>query len=321
MDLPVEVLIHIFQNLNHKDLKTVSLVSKFWRSAAEDKSLWRNCNVNIHLKKDFKLLKMLENPRFTALENLSLQGCLNNLSEIKNNHLKQISWLKLKKLSLSKISLQAASPEHFAQVVTEIKTVQLTHLANSTRAHVEALFNSLNSGSCVKNLKLDNWHWFDASEIEPEVVGSALNRLEELEIFSTKLESQHLRCLFRKINEQTNLKVLSFWNQNLSKIDPDILSGAVHRIPISKLCNAQLSANQIERILLRLSDISHLRILDIRNNENSRFVRPELKMDAVMALENFDCDTWPAFETENWSMILRHARYTRGDFDFDFDWV
>ena len=321
MDLPVELLVHIFKNLSHKDLKTVSLVSKFWRMAAEDRSLWKNCNVSIHLKKDFKLLKILENPRFAALENLSLQGCLHKQSEIKDNHLKLISGLELKKLSLSKISLQAATPELFARVITRIETVQLTHLANSSKNHVKEFFNFLNSGSCIKNLKLDNWHWFDASEIEPEIVGTALNTLEELELFSTNLESQHLRCLFRNINDQTNLKMINFWNLNLSKIDPDILSEAVHRIPVTKLCNAQLSANQIERILLRLQDISHLRVLDIRNNENSRFVRPELKMEAVMGLETFDCDTWPAFETENWAMVLRHARYRRGDFDFDFDLV
>merc|ERR1712129_230176 len=313
MDLPIEMLVKIFKNLNHYELKKVLLVSKYWKSAAEDRTLWKNCNVNIHLKKDFKILKILENPRFAALENLTLQGCFHKLSEINDKHLKQISRLKLKHLSMSKISLRAASPDLFAQVVNKVRTVHLTHMANSSKTHVDEFFNLLNSGSSIKSLRLDNWHWFDASEIEPTVVGTALNRLEELEIFSTNLENEHLRCLFRNINDQTNLKSIEFWNLNLSKIDPDILTGAVHKMQIAKLCNAQLSATQIERILLRIADISYLRVLDILNNENSRYVRPELKMDAVMVLETFDCDTWPAFENENWAMILRHARYSRGD--------
>ena len=161
---------------------------------------------------------MLENPRFSALENLSLQGCVHKLSEINNDHLKQISQLKLKHLSMSKISILMTKPELFSQVMNRIETVHLIHMANSTKTHVEEFFNLLNSGSSIKRLRLDNWHWFDATEIEPDVVGTALNKLEQLEIYSTNLENEHLRCLFRKINDKTRLKSVDFWNLNLSNI-------------------------------------------------------------------------------------------------------
>eukprot|EP00092_Neocalanus_flemingeri_P037593 GFUD01040929.1.p1 GENE.GFUD01040929.1~~GFUD01040929.1.p1 ORF type:complete len:129 (-),score=5.95 GFUD01040929.1:34-369(-) len=87
--------------------------------------------------------------------------------------------------------------------------------------------------------------------------------------------------------------MVSFWGLNLSRIDPNILAGAVHKMRVAKVRNAQLTTIQIARILRRVVDISHLRVLDIRDNESTRYVNPDLKRESLRILERFDFDdTW-----------------------------
>ena len=89
MDLPVEILVKIFENLSHKDLKNASLVSKFWKLAAEDRTLWKNCNIILQLNSNFRVLSCLESPRFSALEKLSLQGAYEKFAKIFDEDIKK----------------------------------------------------------------------------------------------------------------------------------------------------------------------------------------------------------------------------------------
>ena len=317
MELPPEIMVKVFENLNFYDLKTAMLVSKYWKAAAEDKTLWKNFNLNMKMTRNFNALKLLESPRFSAVENLSLQGVNHSFSEIQDEHLKLMSKLKVKHLSLYKISVQKTSPDLFSKVLNRIEKVELSHITNFTKMHIKSFFNVLEIGSNIKTLRFDNLADFDASEIDPEIVGISFNKLEVLEMFSTKFDSGHLKCIFGQMNENTNLKLVSFWDQNLSNIDPDFLAEAVHRLQIAKLMNAHLSTVQMERIFRRIGNFSYLRVLDLGMNANMKFVDGRLKMEATMTLEQFDCDTWPAIDTEAWATILRTGKYFVGDFDFD----
>eukprot|EP00092_Neocalanus_flemingeri_P022535 GFUD01024437.1.p1 GENE.GFUD01024437.1~~GFUD01024437.1.p1 ORF type:complete len:333 (+),score=41.31 GFUD01024437.1:81-1079(+) len=312
--LPLEILVQIFRNLCHDDLKIVFLVSKYWKVAAEDKTLWRNFNLNIKLRLHCDAWKLLESERFSLLENLSLEGLYNASDiELDNANLKLISQLKLKHLRLSKISLRKTDPKLFARVLNRMETVDLTNIANSSKDHFEAFFNLFAAGSSrLDKLRLDNWTGFDASEIEPEVVGKAFNQLEELEVNSTKIGEEQLRSLFRNMNGETNLRMVSFWGLNLSRIDPHIFAGAVHKMQVAKVRDAQLTTTQIEQILTRVVDISSLRVLDIRNNEKTRYVNADLKTEALRILESFDYDTWkPSVQQEvsTWKSVCMLVRF------------
>ena len=136
MDLPQEVCVEIFGKLGLEDLKNVLLVSKYWKDAAEVKTLWKNVSLKINLTKDFSAWKLLESPRFLALEDITLKG-VDDFSELQNEHLEPISQLKLKHLSLFQISLLNTEPEVFAQLLNRMESVRLTDIADSSKNHVE----------------------------------------------------------------------------------------------------------------------------------------------------------------------------------------
>ena len=277
MTLPSEVLLQIFQFLGNQDLKAVLLVCKLWNSVGEDPSLWRSFPVTIQLKKDLKGSKIFKNPRirFEDIENLTLKGNF-RCAELKDIHLHQILHLRLNHLSLRNITLYQTSPKLLAKVISTVETVTLCNIHDESRSmsiesHAEELSRCFLASTKIKTIKLYHFHLFN-STLEPALVGRSLNTVEELEISGQNLrEHKYLRCLFENIYSQTNLKSLKICDQDLSHIKPNVLSRAVHRIRIVKLCNAQLSKVQIEKILERTAKHTALAVLDIRDNSEGAF--------------------------------------------------
>ena len=146
------------------------------------------------------------------------------------------------------MSLLNANPEIFAKVLNRMESVRLTNIADSSKNQVEAFFNLLSLGSSIKSLTLDNWNCFDASEIDTEVVSKAFNQLDELTIFSTKVDDEKLRFVFHRINGENKVSFSSFDGLIKIGMDRDILESVVRALEIAEQPSAQLTHAQIDCI-------------------------------------------------------------------------
>ena len=68
--LPPEILQKIFKNLNFTDLKRAILVSKGWKSVAEDPQFWKKIQIVV-APKDFEIVVKI--PRLSLIENMVLR--------------------------------------------------------------------------------------------------------------------------------------------------------------------------------------------------------------------------------------------------------
>ena len=131
-NLPVEVVLNIFNKLSLRDLSSVILVSKLWRDIGLDPGLWKQFALRVKGDNLNMVRAVLANPRFSSMEIVKISDNFwNKLMPDKiQNLVKEISgkfFVRSIFLSLERDVLESPDPEKSKALIGEIPSnVKLT---------------------------------------------------------------------------------------------------------------------------------------------------------------------------------------------------
>ena len=118
-----EILRGIFEYLELSDLKSVTLVCKYWQSVAEEPALWKEFELPLKCKKsENKFFKFFRKSISSKLQILSLYGFAFQLND---SHIKNLLNLDLNCLTIGNIDLFNISDEYLAVVVNNSKRCEI----------------------------------------------------------------------------------------------------------------------------------------------------------------------------------------------------
>jgi len=142
---------------------------------------------------------------FSKLETVSVLGTRywdigSVLTAIKNGG------TKLKSLDLGKQNMQEVDSELFAEAVCKLETA--CFFASEITPHqMKTLFATFNEDCRLKNLDLGG---NVMESLEPELLASAVTKLERCFLLGTEMTGEQINTLLKQVLEQTSLKSLKF---------------------------------------------------------------------------------------------------------------
>ena len=91
----------------------------------------------------------------------------------------------------------------------------------------QAILTAISEEYKLTNLDISN---NDLSVMEPELIASAVSRVDTLNISSTNLRPEQSQAIFTAISEGYKLTNLDFSYNDLSLLEPELLASAVSRV-------------------------------------------------------------------------------------------
>ena len=195
----------------------------------------------------------------------------------------------LKSLDISGVDLSRVDPEILAIAVARLEAVTLsgTRINND---QVVSIFSEMSQNTVMKEIDFKLSSDFILSSVAPEVLASALIRLEEVRAVAFGITDDQAKALFGEMaqnSQNCNLKKLSLYGGDFSAVDPEVLVTAVTNVKEVCLCDSDLGLEQITSIFthvlqgekkLRELDLGHIRGAATNvNQEVVRKVKEKLK--------------------------------------------
>ena len=206
------------------------------------KTKMKSLNLSLNLESvDMKIFDVA----FRNLTKLSLNGLdLLNISQLEQFSENLDKSCKLKNLMLSNIDAQELPPGLLERVVTKVSAVDL-ETVEMTVDQLEQIFHTISTGSsAIKQLGLCDID--DIHEINPETLALGINKLENFgfaNVGDNVFTEDQTKEIFKVMSQGTCLKMLGTtsnlmpleWMDNIDKVDPEILSKAIHNLEEVKL--------------------------------------------------------------------------------------
>ena len=189
-------------------------------------------------------------------------------------------WSQLKSLNLSVNNLSTVDPAVLSTAVNRLEKLDL-NMTKMTSEQVQVLFTTMCQESQLKKLVISN---NNLSTVEPEVLATAVNKLEEVGMWKTHITSEQAQTLFAAIAEGSSLKKLRIGINNLSSIEPAVLIRAVRRLEEVGLYGTQITNEQAETVFAAIAEESPLKKL-ILGFDNLTTIEPAVLATAVCRLE------------------------------------
>ena len=152
---------------------------------------------------------------------------------------------KLKSLDISFIDLSSVDPVLLARAVSKLDSFNV----KGTSLTTEQVQSILADNSKVSQLKNLNISYNNLSSVDPVTLARAVNSLETLDMKSTSLRTQQAESIFGAIVESSQLKTLNMSHNNLSSVNPELLSRAANELDTLILKKTSLTRQQQEFIL------------------------------------------------------------------------
>ena len=283
--LPPEIIIKIFQNLSHRNLKNVVLVSRNWKVMAEDPSLWTWCQVTIQSRIDLKKLNIR---RLQWIENINLADIQPHFLDVLLRRVESLP--KMKRISgLSFKNLECVEPDLLGKIVNKLECAEWCFLTNITSEQAEAAFRYMAERTKLLELKILNIDQ-KLMNINPDVMASALNKLELLWM-SDSVTANQMSSIFNRMSIETKLNSLCLRDVNMTTTEPIVLAKALNRLttflfqrPTNKP-STDLTAHQAQAIFTIMSKGSQLKMLEI-STEQLPSINPSCLAKAINQLED-----------------------------------
>ena len=115
------------------------------------------------------------------------------------------------------------------------------------------------------------------TSVDADLLGQAVNQLEEVDLYDTKLTTQQAEKVLEAVITNSKLKVLNMQNNNLSLVDADILAKAVNKLESVEMYNTDLTGQQITEVLSRSLVTTSLSHIAMGSGQGQGFDRELLK--------------------------------------------
>jgi len=154
--------------------------------------------------------------------------CLTNitLDQVQALFIAMSKNFQLKKLDLCCNNLSSVAPGLFVKAITRLEDVSL-HGTNLTDNQYQALFSAISQNVQMKNLDL---YCNNLSSVEPDILATAITRLEDVDLQVTELSTEQLTKILELLQEDTKLKKLLLQGNNFAGVDLGIIRNASERL-------------------------------------------------------------------------------------------
>ena len=287
--LPAEMLERVFHLLPPKDRKVVVLVCRWWREVGEAPCLWKWVVLRVAQENQGSMAELLRSRRVGRLGSLVVRdgvGLSEELLQAVAAH------PALERLLMGAYVTPPPRPSLVAEVLGGVEELRLsTQLRRDYSAWLEAVASLPQEGSRLRKLSLSENTWREGGwrvEVEPELLGRTVARVEEVDLRCISLSPQQGAALFSALQEPASrVRVLNLCGTNLATVRAEELGAAVARLEEVNLDCTQLTSTQTRQLWAALAGPSRLRKLTIQNNCLSS-VEPEVLAEAANRLEVLD---------------------------------
>ena len=218
------ILEMIFSKLSPADIKTAALVSRTWSSVAGAAKFWTWVRVTL-TKENFS--EIFFSSRFQSISNVEFKkGYHEGLSDSQlETFYSDLDHSALKKVNACWTRLSMVDPDHLAQhtvrlewalfVTSNLKPDQVNALIKAIAECEDLKLEYLNI--CVNNL----------SSVPPHVLARAVIRLNEADLFCTKLTGGQVEVLLDTIIQASARGELTLRRLNIRRADISTVSSSV----------------------------------------------------------------------------------------------
>ena len=238
-ELPEEIFRIIFSFLPHKHLLSVVLVSKLWRELGENPLLWKEFTLWIrreHVRKIEEVLaiRRLKHIRRIMFRKFSLNNATDNATVFNVIAFKA----SVKEIIIRGSDLSKVSPDVIATCLNKMDKVEFVpHIWGTglTFEQVEALFNIM---KIQTKLKVLNIRSNNLSLVPSKVMAECVNKLEEVDMWNTSLNTEQVEQMLLLSRQSTKLKHLNISGNYFAMLDvpQEIIEDAQKNIPRFEYC-------------------------------------------------------------------------------------
>jgi len=168
----------------------------------------------------------------------------------------------LKTLNLSCINLSYVEPELLAIAVNRLEDVDLEFTDLSTE-QMTSILSHVKEDTKIQVLGLGG---NDLSSVESGLISTAFTRLVEVDLRLTKLSTDQMTSILSHVMDDTKLKNVVLYGNDLSSVEPGLLATAVNRLEDVDLRFTELSTEQMNNILSHVKGDTKLKELWLRGN-------------------------------------------------------
>lgn len=184
------------------------------------------------------------------------------------------------RLQLSGNNLSSVDPELFARVLEKLELVWISN-TSITNDQAQAIFTAMSLNCHLTRLNLDS---NDLSSVEPELFATVLTKLELASLQNTNITNDQAQAIFTALSLNCQLNRLVFAGNDLSSVEPELLTWVITKLEVACLRNANITTDQAQAIFTAIALNCQLTRLYLDNNDLSA-VEPELFATAVTKLE------------------------------------
>jgi len=260
--LPAEMLQRIFRFLPPQDLKAAVTVCRWWRDIGSQGALWTWVKLCAHKDNLGSMSEILKSARFAQIRKITVRASLSNdlLHEVGSHP-------GLRIVSFGHVDLTGLDVGLMAKVFSELEVVQLQR-AQITWDQLSAILAAIvqcGAGADTRleyhrqpRLKSLNISGTDVSKVDPKLLAGAVVKLKEITLTYTCLTKEQAKdiMLALSVNSNLTLKKLNIGKNDLSGVDPDLLSIGLAKVARVSLADTSLTNDQFVSLLMRASNSS-----------------------------------------------------------------
>lgn len=239
--------------------------------------LWSQVTVTVNRRNQAVVTDILKIRRMEAVRKIVIsEGVL--LSE--EGWMSVIAHKGLGELNVRGSDLKGLERELLGRVVSSIEEVTFSD-TELTLEQCRAVFTDICEKHSIILKMLDISGNQMVGRMEPELLASAVTRLEEMFISDTGLTAAQVTAILMDICARSTLKLVGLDisdNQCVSEVEPGLLARTITRLEVVDISNTGLGEEQVQAILNEISNTSNLtlEVLDISRNQSVSRVEPEL---------------------------------------------
>ena len=282
--LPAEMLEKVFHLLPYRDRKAVVQVCRWWREVGEAPCLWKWVVLRVAQENQGSMAELLGSRRVGGVSRLVVRDRVELTEEL----LQAVAaHPALDRLLVGAYVTPPNNLSLVAEVLGGLEEVRLsTQLRKDYSAWLEAVASLPQDGARLRKLNLSENTL--SSKVDPELLGRAVARVEEVNLWRTSLSPKQGAALCSALQEAASrVRVLNLSESSLAAVRAEELGAAVARLEEVNLDYTRLTSSQARQVWAALAGPSKLRKLTIQNNCLSS-VEPEVLAEAVNRLEVVD---------------------------------
>ena len=222
------VLELVFVLLPLRDMKNVVLVCHLWREAGEAPSFWTWVRMTVTGENMSTMPERLDSRRMRAVREVRMKWRVEVSEEVMEAVARHPG---LRLVEMCGANLSSVDAGLLVRVVDKLEEVSFLD-TELTGKQVEAVMAAIRAEGCL--VKKLNISFNNLSTVEPRLLASLVNRLEEVRMYRTQLTVKQVEAVLTQSLVKTSLrKLVMEGNEENSELDEDLVARA--RLAIGEL--------------------------------------------------------------------------------------